>query len=170
MEVGCSLTEAAAAASMLFKVVVDVGLGVVIGILTGVVGCVTKIGFLGAGGETVEDDDGDDGNDFDAVGLDIDVDAVDVVDADEDEDVMSVDEDEDAVGATVFSPSVCWFFLFWLHKSPAPGSRNHGGNGILVVVDEDFFLQAKCTSTYLCVPGQGSPNTRELTGMRQDLL
>ena len=43
------VSTASSSITVVVEVVVVVGLGVVIGILTGVVGWVTRIGFLGAG-------------------------------------------------------------------------------------------------------------------------
>ena len=53
-----------------------------------------------------------------------------------------------------------------LHKLSAPPCKNQGGNGLLVVVAKTRCAHAKCTSTYLLVPGQGSPKTSEFTGIR----
>jgi len=61
-------------------------------------------------------------------------------------------------------------FLGLSHNVSAPFSRNHGGNGLRVVVVVNCGEQAKCTSTYLFVPGQGSPKTLEFTFIRQERL
>lgn len=111
-----------------------------IGILTGVVGCVTRIGFRAPPDATF----------FscffavDLVGAVSDCVEVEVeVEDDEDGDVISVEDDDDAVGAIVLSssPPPPTFLFCWLQRSPAPASRNHGGRGILVV-DADLLVQA----------------------------
>ena len=51
------------------------------------------------------------------------------------------------------------------HKLSAPPWRNQGGKGLLVVVAKRRGAHAKWTSTYLWVPGQGSPKTSEFTSI-----
>ena len=50
----------------------------------------------------------------------------------------------------------------------AERSSSQGGLGLGVVVEAGTFTQVKCTSTYLELPGHGSPKMELLTGTEQD--
>lgn len=50
----------------------------------------------------------------------------------------------------------------------AERSSSQGGLGLGVVVEAGTLTQVKCTSTYLELPGHGSPKMELLTGTEQD--